>query len=171
VGAHAVLCRRRLPFGTVARFVVAGLASSAALVWLLDRSYGIWSLKTFAGVFAFAFLCEPYLFLFTLVMASISVKLLLLLRDNSLSEDEVIAAYDSERMVSLRIERLVAAGLLCECAKRLRLTASGVLVAARFLSLRTYFGLLDPADDPTRLGGSPADKEGSPLRSSRDLHD
>jgi len=140
VAAHALLCRRPLPFGTVARFLLAGLAAGAALVWLLERVYGIWSPETFAAVLAFAFLCELYLFLFTLVMASISTKLLLLLRERSLSEADVIAMYDSERMVSLRIARLLTAGFLRESASQLRLTTAGALLATRFLALRTYFG-------------------------------
>src|SRR6266567_6188643 len=91
VTVHAVLCRLPLPFGAVARFFIAGTVAGICLSFLVCTSYGIYSSETFAALLAFGFLCEFYLFLSTLAMASISSTLLLLLRGKALQERELVA--------------------------------------------------------------------------------
>jgi len=147
VAAHAVLCRLRLPFTAVGRFLLANLAIGTALAWLVCRSYGIWSAPTFSALLVFGFLSELYLFLSTLAVASISATVLLTLRNRSLSEEQLSVLLNGQRMVSLRVERLLAAGLLSESASQVRLTAAGTILGTRFLRLKAFLGHTTAAHD------------------------
>jgi hypothetical protein len=147
IAGHAVLCRLRLPFGAVGHFLLAGLVSGAGLAWLACRHYGAWTPATVSALVAFAFLCELYLFLFTLAIASVSSTLLQTLGDRRLSEKEVIARYDAEGMVTTRIGRLLATGLLSESEGDLRVTRTGARLVTAFLRLKTFFGHPIAVDD------------------------
>jgi hypothetical protein len=140
VASHALLCRLSLPLGTVVRFLIMGGAAGSCLIWVSFRPYGMWSPQTFPALSAYSFLCELYLFLITLVQSSISSNLLLILRDRSLSEKDLVDLYDSSRMVSMRIERLLATGLLSEAGGELRLTKHGARIATRFIVFKRFFG-------------------------------
>ncbi len=138
VTVHAVLCRLSLPFGTVARFFIAGSGVGISLSCFVCASHGIYSVETFSALSAYGFLCELYLFLSTLAMASISSNLLIRLKGNRLQEQDLIAMYDADRMVAVRIERLLAAGLLAEDSGRLHLTRAGTRIVTGFQRLRAF---------------------------------
>ena len=88
----------------------------------------------------YAFGCELYLFLSTFSLASISSNILAELRLGPLTEGELARRYASERMVRLRIERLLAAGLMVEADGAFQLTPKGAHLVGIFERLRALFG-------------------------------
>jgi len=136
---HAGLCRAPLSSGVVTRFVIVGSLVGACLVsWLLGR-YGTAAPQTWAGALVFAFGCELYLFLFTLVMSSVSSNLLSNLARRDMTDMDIARLYDSRKMVGARLDRLVAAGLLTEQPNGLQLTAEGARMVRAFGRLRGFF--------------------------------
>ena len=130
----------RIPWGNpIGKFLLvgggAGLALGAHLVVL-----GGDSLALLAALLTYAFLCELYLFLFTMVASSISARLLLLLRQRDLTADEIKSLYDPAGMVDCRLERLLVAGLLKQEACSYRVSGRGRRLAALFLALKRFFG-------------------------------
>ncbi len=137
VAGHAVLRRAFVRLNSVSGFLVVGVAAGAALAiheWL---AYGV-GVAALAALAAYACACELYLFLFTLVGTSISVRLLLTLRDGERTEQELAAMYRPSDMVARRIQRLHAVGLLdTEETVSLR----GRRLLRTFGRLRGFFGL------------------------------
>src|SRR5215204_6271304 len=86
---HSLLVRMRLPGSSVFKFLavggIAGLCLLGHLLLLDAPTHGM--LAALAG---YAFLCELYLFLFTMVMTSVSVRLMRLL----LTQDHTHAEID-----------------------------------------------------------------------------
>jgi hypothetical protein len=133
---HALLSR--LPRGNpITKFLLVGGAAGIALIWHLFATGA--SLAALAAVLTYAFACELYLFLFTLVASSISVRMLLLLRDKSLSASEIQALYDTTGMVQRRLERLVAAGLLQQHFDHYQISDRGKRVVRIFTTLKRSF--------------------------------
>src|SRR5262245_17264170 len=94
VAGHALLARTRLPGNSVAKFLLAGGLLGLALAAHRLALDGL-CLSSVAALAAYAFCCELYVFLFTMVGSSISVKLLLSLRRGELSGPEIDALYDT----------------------------------------------------------------------------
>ncbi len=136
---HALVMRLSPPLGSVAAFVAVAFAGAVALAAILLRQMGI-AAETIAALLTYAFGCELYLFLSTFSLASISSNILAELRQRSLSEEELAHRYASERMARLRIERLLAAGLIEEKAGTLSLTPKGARTVRIFERLRALFG-------------------------------
>jgi hypothetical protein len=137
VAGHAVACR--LTRGNpITKFLMAGGAGGLALSCHLLLAAGP-SLGLVAGLAAYAFACELYLFLFTMVGSSVSARLLLLLRQRNLSDDEIRDLYEPRGMVERRMERLVVAGLLRRDGTRCDVTARGRRLACLFLAVKQFF--------------------------------
>jgi len=119
VAGHALLCRMAVRAGIIAKFLQV---SAAVGVVLGGAMVGFWGNKpeTLTAVLVYAFLCELYVFLFTLTNSSVSASLLLTLASVSEADEaEVEARYSSQRMVLNRLHRLEKNGFL-------ELTADGV---------------------------------------------
>jgi hypothetical protein len=134
---HAVVVRLSLRGDAVTKFVAAGGVAGVgllALLLLLDAP----ALIAVAAVVAFAFTCELYIFLFTLVGQSVSVRILLELRAGELRREEIDALYDPRDMVQGRIARMRATGLLEPGG--FRVTPRGQRLVRIFLGLKRFFG-------------------------------
>jgi hypothetical protein len=137
VAAHAALTR--LPRGNpITRFLLAGGAGGLILGCHLLLTDGV-GLGFFAALVVYAFASELYLFLFTMVGSSISARLLLLLRQRSLSNEEIRALYEPHGMVERRLERLVVARLLRREAGRCAVTERGRRLARLFRAVKRFF--------------------------------
>ena len=138
VAMHSVICR--LPFrgNSVVRFLIVGGVFGVGLIMLVIRLYGL-SPEALAAVLVYAFLCELYLFLFTLAMSSVSATLLMTMAKAKLTQAEIDRLYDSERMVTQRLKRLVAAGFLRQTTDGLQLTPKGSRLVAAFDAMRRFF--------------------------------
>jgi hypothetical protein len=148
--AHAALTRAaRMPGNMVVKFVVPAGAIGLALAATLVSQYGH-NLPLLAGLLIYAFGCELYIFLFTLVSSSVTVSVLLRLGADRLTRSQIDALYDERQMVAGRITRLVRNGWLVETASGYVLTRRGLTVLHAFARLRRFFGHAAPGEDLSR---------------------
>src|SRR5262245_54257590 len=125
VVGHAALCRTSLPLNVVTRFLIVGGVVGICLVWWLIGRYGAAAPETWAAALVYAFCCELYIFLFTFAMSSITANLLGRLSQSGMTDADIEQLYDSRHMVTTRLDRLVAVGLIQESSTGLCLTARG----------------------------------------------
>ncbi len=145
VAGHALAVRLRFGGTPVIKFFAIGGSVALGLVAHL-AIVGADSLEVAATLTAFALMCELYLFLFTLVGTSVSVRLLVTLRRGSLSQRAIDDLFETEGMVDLRIARLRAADLLepgesstSRYDSTLRITPRGRRIVLVFLALKRFF--------------------------------
>jgi hypothetical protein len=136
---HAWLCRVQLSMNVVFRFLIFGCILGAGLIWWLYNEYGITHPQLWAGILIYGFVCELYIFLFTLVISSVSVNLLVSLLGGKMTRAEIDSLYDSGQMVSTRLDRLTDAGFLTRGLKGFELTQKGARTIRMFEWLRSFF--------------------------------
>jgi len=136
---QVVVARLHFGGGFVARFLLVGGAVGLVMAGSLVRAYG-WGVEFWAGLFVYAFACELYVFLVTLVDSSISVSLLLLLlRRGSSSRAEIDRLSSCRAMVASRLEKLCVNGLLTRAESSYALTGRGLRLLVLFRALRVFF--------------------------------
>jgi hypothetical protein len=128
VALHAVISRFWPKGNRVVQFLACGGCAGVLLIAKLNASPELSRLAAMASLATYAFLCELYIFVFTLVTGSVSVSLLF--------GGSAEALAPAEDMVVKRVERMVGAGLVTREGASLRLTDRGrwlmrVLCAAR----------------------------------------
>ena len=136
--AHAIACRLPGPGNSVFPFLIVGSLTGFALIATLASHYGL-SIQCAAGVLVYAFLCELYIFLFTLAISSVSANLLLNLSVRNMTQQEIDRRYDSSLMVTQRIERMLGTGLLEETPRGVQLTPRGLRLLRMFELARRFF--------------------------------
>lgn len=136
--AHG-LASRLLPGNVVAKFIGVGAIIGLALAGYEFTVFGL-APESVAAVLLYAFGCELYIFLFTLVSNSVSVGLLLALRAGTMSVDELEQRYSSSYMVTSRLQKLTTNGFLRRDGDAYLLTAKARALLARFRTLRGFFG-------------------------------
>jgi hypothetical protein len=94
----------------------------------------------------YAFLCELYVFLFTLVANSVAVSLLMSISAGCGTPEAVELAYRPDTMVRRRLGQLERSGLIDNTGGRLTLTAAGRRL------IRTF----DTVTGPIRPTGLPS---------------
>jgi hypothetical protein len=135
---HMVLMRMPVRGSSVARFVgAAGLAAIGLAVCV-----GISTWASIAALAAYAFACEFYVFLFTLVVSSVSVRILFLLQSGARRADE-----DGAAMVRRRLRRMVAVGLIAPAGNGFEVTAKGRSLLRVFHFLQAFFGHAAPVSE------------------------
>jgi hypothetical protein len=137
VSLHALLTRWPRSSSIVKFLVAGGLGGLGLTVYLLCESGP--TLATFAGIASYAFACELYLFLFTMVGGSISARLLMLMRDGGMSSSEIEVVYDTKEMVERRLDRLLMAGLVEPVGGGYRLSRKGQRLTRVATSLKRFF--------------------------------
>ena len=103
------------------------------------RSYGL-TPPTLAATLTYAFACELYIFLFTLVGNSVSFGLLTKLASHPLKPDEIAGFYRAEAMIARRFEQLEGSDLITTSPAGFKLTARGKRVVRIFSLLHAVFG-------------------------------
>jgi hypothetical protein len=124
VSLHGVVRRAAPDINSVVVFAIVGAGVGIALIAHLLLLH-LPASEMWAVLVLYALACELYTFLFTLVMTSVSVGLLLALRNGSIVEADLAERSDPRVMVRVRIERLVASGLLRNDSGNLAPTARG----------------------------------------------
>jgi hypothetical protein len=122
----------------VTRFMLVGGMVGCVMVACLTRTYGL-SVEFWAGMLVYAFACELYIFLGTLVDGSVSVSLLLALRRGSSSRAELDRLSSGRAMVASRLEKLCASGLLGRAADSYSVTRRAHWLLLLFRALRFFF--------------------------------
>lgn len=141
---HAAAARIAPLRNRVVMFLLIGTPIGLMLALINAASFGWTSAKTLAAVVFYAFLCELYLFLFTLALASISANLLITLRGGAMRQEDIQELYDSRSMVAIRFNRLISTGLICLRSAGLEaegyeLTARGERLLGALNALRRTF--------------------------------
>lgn len=140
---HAMTCRLQLRADRVVRFLVGGSLTGLLLLLLSLQRYGWLALETVAAALVYAFLCELYLFLFTMTISSVSANLLVRLRSGGMALTDIERHYDSRQMVRVRIGRLANTGFLHLDGDRIFIDARGFRLLRVFRALRGFFGIRD----------------------------
>jgi hypothetical protein len=146
IGLHAVICRLPMHRAPLRNFLIVGALGGAALAVRLHAEFGS-DVETAASLLMYAFTCELYIFLFSMVSSSISVSLLLTLRLGGVANDHLAVQYSSSGMISRRVDKLVAAGLLSQIDDRHILTDKGRRLIRTFSRLRVFFGLAGTSNE------------------------
>src|SRR4051794_2223388 len=124
VAAHAIVCRLPIGLSVVVKLVAVGGVVGLALAGLLAILFGL-SIATLAGLVTFALACELYIFLFTLILSSVSAIWLRRLHRGSIETEALAEAYSPAWMVDTRLERLAENGFLDRTETGYRLTEKG----------------------------------------------
>jgi hypothetical protein len=130
------LVRRAQP---VSAFAIIGGAIGAVLIGLCALSYGL-TPPTLAATLTYAFACELYIFLFTLVGNSVSFGLLTKLASHPLKPDEIAGFYRAEAMIARRFEQLESSDLITTGPAGFELTTRGKRVVRISSLLQTVLG-------------------------------
>jgi len=136
---HAMAVRLAGRARPVPAFVLIGGAIGVALIVLCARSYGL-TPPTLAATLTYAFACELYIFLFTLVGNSVSFGLLTKLASHPLKADEIAGFYRAEAMIARRFEQLVGSDLITTSPAGFKLTTRGKRVVRIFSLLQAVLG-------------------------------
>jgi predicted transcriptional regulator len=120
-------------------FLISGFVVGVILLLILFKARpGLDALE--AGLI-YAFACELYIFLFTFVGNSISVAILVLLKeDGRLPEPRMEAAQDDGDFVGGRIKMMVESGIFQKKDEQLSLTAKGRILLRAYKGFRSFFG-------------------------------
>src|SRR5262245_31456185 len=97
---HGLAARVPMQLDSVRRFLLVGTLVGGGLLAFSTLSFG-YSIQTLALAALYAFLCELYIFCFTLVLSSVSVTMLILLRGGSIPVSTLATRYDPQGMVDL----------------------------------------------------------------------
>lgn len=135
---HGLAMRVPLHVDAVRRFLLVGVPLGCTLLLYAVVTLGF-TTYAFAPVLLYAFLCELYIFCFTLVLSSVSVTMLIMLRRGPISASALTSAYDPPGMVRLRLERLIKQGFLVREGERFAVTASGRRLHRAFATLQRFF--------------------------------
>lgn len=133
-----LLRRVQLVQNPLAAFLLSGTLLGLWLIAVLYHTDTPTIMVT--GALLYAFLCEFYIFLFSFAYSSISANLLVRLQGHTLPRDVIDHLYDSEVMVTQRVQGLVQVGLLTEVDRSIVATPKGKKVAAVFAAVRHFFG-------------------------------
>lgn len=140
VACHAALCRIPLVGNMIAKFLLAGglsgLALSVRMLWL----HGL-GVETWTALLLYACAAELYVFVCALVTSSVSISLLLTLRQKTLTPGEIDRLFTSVSMVEERLQWLLANRLLERRPPGYAVTRTGRTLVATFRMLRGFFRL------------------------------
>ena len=135
---HGIAMRAPLRVDSVRRFLLVGvpLGGTLLLYPLVTLGFTTYAL---APILLYAFLCELYIFCFTLVISSVSVTMLIMLRRGPITTSALTSTYDPRGMVRLRLERLIKQGFITRKGDRVALTAAGLRLHRTFVALQRFF--------------------------------
>jgi hypothetical protein len=138
VALHAIWCRVSARLSVVVKYVVAGGLVGLALAGHLLVLYGP-TTPTLAGILSFALASELYVFMFTLILSSVSAIWLRRLHRGSIESEALAEAYSPAWMVDTRLERLADNAFLTRDGEGYRVTERGRKMMQSFRRLRGFF--------------------------------
>ena len=136
---HGLAMRAPLRLDSVRRFLLIGVALGMVLMAVSLARLGP-TLPGIAAILLYALLCELYIFLFTLVLSSVSATILIMLRRGSVQPSALASVYEPREMVRLRLDRLLKSDLLERASDRFSVTEKGARLHRIFTGLRRFFG-------------------------------
>ncbi len=139
IGLNAAAIPLHLIDNAIVRFAVIAAGVGSFLFAGLYVFYGF-GIETVAAIFMYSFGCQLYVFLFTLVLSSVSVNIMLRLKRGTLTERQLNEIYDSATMAELRVNRLLKNNLVAYDSGRIAATTRGRRLASMFDRFRKLFG-------------------------------
>ena len=136
--AHFMIRINRLIQNSLYAFIFSGLVLGLGLIITLNYIFS--NLAVMPSILLYAFLCELYIFLFTFASSSVSANLLVRLRGRSLERALIDRIYDSDQMITRRIDALAKNRLLERKDNIVIITSIGSRVVKLFNLLRHFFG-------------------------------
>lgn len=109
--SHAILCRVFILYSKLNLYLFSGLLIGFCLIILNGWMYGFISIATYSSSSLYGFLCAFYIFIFSSSLSSISMNTIILIGKNCLLENSIGEIYSGEKMVELRLQRLISTGL------------------------------------------------------------
>lgn len=140
IGGHVVLNRLPLRGSFVVKYLLWGGAVGIGLTGQMLWRHGV-TLETWAALLLYACMSEFYLFACALVTSSVSVSLLMALRQRRLARTEIDRLCSAATMVADRFDWLVANEFLERQHSGYRLTRRGRILVVVFGRLRRCFRL------------------------------
>jgi hypothetical protein len=134
---HSIGARLLPRVNRVKLFATIGAAIALALACLFPGEDSDVALSAFL---LYGFLCELYIFSFTLALGSISANILMLLDNGETSLAGIASKYSGASMTSLRLDRLCRSGYLRTSDESWMLTTRGRTIANRFARFRQFLG-------------------------------
>lgn len=138
ISAQFLLLRSRKMSNPLKVFFLTGTLTGICLIAYTLSIFEFYI--TVSATFLYAFLCELYIFLFSFAYSSVSANLLVRLQGRSLEREVIDDLYDSDVMVTRRVEGLVRVGLLDHKKGIIIPTENGRMVAGIFNAFRRFFG-------------------------------
>jgi hypothetical protein len=135
---HAALRRLAPSSNSLAAFVLVGGAVGMGVVTVEWLAWGA-TIESGAAIAAYAFGCELYIFLFSLINGSISAAVLHQLRTTTLSSAAIEDQFGGKAMVERRLAKMVAAGLLEPAPSGYRHTERGARLLWIYRYVRRFF--------------------------------
>ena len=135
---HAIWCRASTRFSVVVKLVAVGGLVGLVMIGHLLAVYGL-TIATLAGVLTFALASELYVFMFTLILSSVSAIWLRRLHRGGIESEALAEAYSPAWMVETRLERLADNDFLIRDGDRYRVTKRGLKMMRTFGRLRAFF--------------------------------
>ncbi|GEM_PF-4160885 len=132
-----VILSRWMTGNGVLKFVFCGTIAGLGLMLHQGLSGDLVNLVP--SVLLYAFICELFIFFIAFVRSSVSVSLLLLLKDRPQSQREIDRLYADEAMVNERIRKLEMTDFLEKAADSRKLTAKGRALLSGFRMFRRFF--------------------------------
>jgi hypothetical protein len=123
---------------SVKQFLLIGGVVGLLFALFLYQRYGL-TIDILSCLIIYSFVCELYIFIFTMTIGSISVNLLFSLLKNNLNIQQINELYNSQKMVHNRIDRLMAIALIEESSAGIKLTAKGLKLANMFNCFSSFF--------------------------------
>jgi hypothetical protein len=135
---HGLAMRVPVGLDSVRRFLLIGMPLGVVLAAVSLACFGP-TIPGAAAVLLYALMCELYIFLFTLVLSSVSATMLIMLRRGPVQATALASVYDPREMVNLRLDRLLKNGIVERASGRLSVTGKGELLHRIFRGLRKFF--------------------------------
>lgn len=137
ISANFFLARLALFEQAVGRFALIASGCGVGLLCFVYAAYAF-GIEMFAALLLYAALCELYVFLFTLVLGSVSANIVLRLSRGPLDDRRMNEIYSSVAMIELRIDRLLEKRLLLNDGCRICSSESGQRLAFAFKFLQRF---------------------------------
>lgn len=136
---HGLAMRAPLRLDSVRRFLLIGMPLAVALVAVSLARFGP-TIPGVAAILLYALMCELYIFLFTLVLSSVSATMLIMLQRGPVQASALASVYEPREMVKVRLDRLLKHGFVERASGRISVTEKGARLHRIFSGVRRFFG-------------------------------
>jgi len=134
--SHSIV-QRYIKSNSVISFTIISSFLGLILFWKSYSDFFI-SIQSLSILFSYFFMCELYIFFFTLIMSSISANIILDLGfDKKIKISNEITNY--EKMVDARVTRLLNNKFLIETDGVLSITNKGKVLNRSFFYMKNFF--------------------------------